>query len=121
MNKELELEAEKYYKENVEGEPLTYETPIHCFIAGATSDAAKKYWYKQFEKQKLEFAIEQLNKLESSLKEKYTHLTYLQKDFIGKMREQHIRNKKAGISVAKEEIRRDIKELEQKLKEYDTN
>lgn len=62
MNKELELEAEKYYKENVEGEPLTYETPIHCFIAGATSDAAKKYWYKQFEKQKLEFAIEQLKK-----------------------------------------------------------
>ena len=41
--KELELEAEKYYKENVEEEPLTYETPIHCFIAGATSDAAKYY------------------------------------------------------------------------------
>ena len=52
--KELELEAEKYYKENVEGEPLTYETPIHCFIAGATS--------KYVEKQKLEFAIEQLKK-----------------------------------------------------------
>ena len=43
MNKELELEAEKYYKENVEGEPLTYETPIHCFIAGATSKAAIEY------------------------------------------------------------------------------
>ena len=54
MDKELELEAEKYYKENVEGEPLTYETPIHCFIAGATS--------KYVEKQKLEFAIEQLKK-----------------------------------------------------------
>ena len=54
MNKELELEAEKYYKENIEGEPLTYETPIHCFIAGATS--------KYVEKQKLEFAIEQLKK-----------------------------------------------------------
>ena len=52
--KELELEAEKYYKENVEGEPLTYETPINCFIAGATS--------KYVEKQKLEFAIEQLKK-----------------------------------------------------------
>ena len=54
MNKELELDAEKYYKENVEGEPLTYETPIHCFIAGATS--------KYVEKQVLEFAIEQLKK-----------------------------------------------------------
>ena len=67
MDKELELEAEKYYKENVEGEPLTYETPIHCFIAGATSDAAKKYWYKQFEKQKLEFAIEQLKSFDLEL------------------------------------------------------
>ena len=57
MNKELELEAEKYYKENVEGEPLTYETPIHCFIAGATSDVAKKYWYKQFEKEKMEVVL----------------------------------------------------------------
>lgn len=35
------------------------------------------------------------------------------------MREQHLRNKKAGISMAKEEIRRNIKELEQKLKEYE--
>jgi len=58
MNKELELEAEKYYKENVEGEPLTYETPIHCFIAGATS--------KYVEKQKLEFAIEQLKRFRES-------------------------------------------------------
>lgn len=72
---------------------------------------------ERVEKQKLEFAIEQLNKLDFSLKEKYTDLTYLQKEFVGKMREQHIRNKKAGISVAKEEIRRDIKELEQKLSE----
>jgi len=67
MDKEFELEAEKYYKENVEGEPLTYETPIHCFIAGATSDAAKQYWYNQFEKQKLEFAIEQLKSFDLEL------------------------------------------------------
>lgn len=52
MKQELELEAEKYYRENVEGEPLTWETPIHCFIAGATSKYVKK--------QKLEFAIRQL-------------------------------------------------------------
>jgi len=37
MDKELELEAEKYYKENVEGEPLTDKIPIYCFIKGATS------------------------------------------------------------------------------------
>lgn len=109
---ELELEAEKYgYKQygNSCGAKQERQNCIEDFITGATS--------KYVEKQKLEFAIEQLNKLESSLKEKYTDLTYKQKEFVGKMREQHIRNKKAGISVAKEEIRRDIKELEQKLSE----
>ena len=64
--KELELEAEKYYKENVEGEPLTYETPIHCFIAVATS--------KYVEKQKIEFAIEQLNILDTRLQAKISLL-----------------------------------------------
>lgn len=76
MDKELELEAEKYYKENIEGEPLTYETPIHCFIAGATSDAAKQYWYKQFEKQKLEFAIEQLRKIKIAVSNKNPFTVY---------------------------------------------
>lgn len=68
MNKELELEAEKYYKENVEGEPLTYETPIHCFIAGATS--------KYIEKQKLEFAIEQLRKIKIAVSDKNPFTVY---------------------------------------------
>ena len=68
MNKELELEAEKYYKENVEGEPLTYETPIHCFIAGATS--------KYVEKQKLEFAIEQLRKIKIAVSDKNPFTVY---------------------------------------------
>lgn len=67
-NKELELEAEKYYKENVEGEPLTYETPIHCFIAGATS--------KYIEKQKLEFAIEQLRKIKIAVSDKNPFTVY---------------------------------------------
>ena len=70
--KELELEAEKYYKENVEGEPLTYETPIHCFIAGATS--------KYVEKQKLEFAIEQLKKLKED--EVYDKIKYVESSII---------------------------------------
>lgn len=68
MDKELELEAEKYYKENVEGEPLTYETPIHCFIAGATS--------KYVEKQKLEFAIEQLRKIKIAVSDKNPFTVY---------------------------------------------
>lgn len=65
MNKELELEAEKYgYKQygNSCGAREERKNCIEDFVTGATSDAAKQYWYKQFEKQKLEFAIEQLKK-----------------------------------------------------------
>ena len=120
-NKELELEAEKYYKENVEGEPLTYETPIHCFIAGATSDAAKQYWYKQFEKQKLEFAIEQLNKLDTVLQSKIETLKNMANESNDFDNSEYFTIKIAGIKLAKEEIRRDIKEFEQKLKEYETD
>jgi len=73
MNKELELEAEKYiekvwggYKDDIfkHDDIITDyaedSSPQIDFIAGATSNAAKEYWYKQFEKQKLEFAIEYL-------------------------------------------------------------
>ena len=35
---------------------------IKAFITGAKSEASKEYWQKQFEKEKLEFAIEQLKK-----------------------------------------------------------
>ena len=64
MNKELELEAEQYarrFEENEQsgynGESLSIEDrmEIEAFISGATS--------KYVEKQKLEFAIEQLNAL----------------------------------------------------------
>lgn len=82
-NKELELEAEKFYKEIIEGEPLTDKIPIYCFIEGATS--------KYVEKQKLLFAIEQL----IEFKEYY-------QDRIGTGK-----------------IWNRIKELEQKLKEYE--
>lgn len=82
---ELELEAEKFYKEIIEGEPLTDKIPIYCFIEGATS--------KYVEKQKLEFAIEQLKEF----KEHY-------QDRIGTGR-----------------IWNRIQELEQKLSEYETN
>ena len=109
MNKELELDAEKYYKENVEGEPLTYETPIHCFIAGATS--------KYVEKQKIEFAIEQLNILDTRLQAKISLLLDIRDESDDFDNREYFTIKVAGIKLAKEEIRRDIKELEQKLSE----
>lgn len=88
MNKELELEAEKFYKEIIEGEPLTDKIPIYCFIEGATS--------KYVEKQKLEFAIEQLKYVKTQC---YT-----------------VRKFRANLLLDGK-----IRELEQKLKEYDTN
>lgn len=66
--KDFELEAEKYAQTQCEdmyndigltGAEWGWETKKD-FIAGATSNAAKEYWYKEFEKEKLEFAIKQL-------------------------------------------------------------
>lgn len=80
MNKELELEAENYgwrIKRNEFSDPVKAnelaKSASHDFIAGATS--------KYVEKQKLEFAIEQLNELEFNPKE---HIV----DFV-----LHIKNK----------------------------
>lgn len=74
MNTQIELEAKKYARRFEEkeqggynGESLSIEDriEIEAFIAGVKSNAAKEYWYKQFEKEKLEFAIEQIRPLEN--------------------------------------------------------
>jgi len=111
MNKELELEAEKANGYAYYGKPLgeKYLAFNEGFIAGATN--------KWVEKQKLEFAIEQLNKLDSVLQSKYEILSNMQQEFLGKRKEEQLASKKSGLRLAKEEIRRDIKELEQKLSE----
>lgn len=64
MSKELELEAEKLYPmyEHIMDLAAYQSVKRAGFIEGAISDAAKEYWYKQFEKQKLQFAIEQLKR-----------------------------------------------------------
>ena len=91
MNKEIELEADKYarrFEENelsgYNGESLSIEDrmEMEAFIAGATS--------KYVEKQKLEFAIEQL-------------------------KETGTLNFKGGFTS--EKLNKKIKELEQKLSE----
>lgn len=102
---ELELEAEK----------LISLTGGNWENTETSARRVAEFAVKYYEKQRLEFAIEQLNKLYTTLQEKYRILISLHKENVGKMREQHLRNKKAGISVAKEEIRRNIKELEQQL------
>lgn len=116
---ELELEAEKYawkkknpFSKELLANELVFTSKID-FIAGATS--------KWVEKQKLEFAIEQLNKLDSVLQAKYEILSNMQQENLGKMKEGQLASKKSGLRLAKEKIRRDIKEFEQKLKEYETN
>lgn len=117
MKKELESEAENYvslnwgnYKNNLSqvSEELTLgEISNKDFIAGATS--------KWVEKQKLQFAIEQLNKLDSVLQYKHEVLSNMQQKFLDE--DGQLASKKSGLRLAKEEIRRDIKELEQQLSE----
>jgi allophanate hydrolase subunit 2 len=113
---EIKLEAEKYarrFEENEQGgyngESLSIEDriEIEAFITGATS--------KHVEKQKLEFAIEQLNKLDSVLQANYEILSNMQQEYLGKMKEGQLASKKSGLRLAKEETRRNIKELEQQL------
>lgn len=87
MNKELELEAENYV--NQEGSIPTTELEDAIFKQGFIDGATSKY----VEKQKLKFAIEQLNELEFDPKENIL-------DFV-----IHIKNK--------------VKELEQQLKQLE--
>ena len=64
MNKELELEAEKSSPmyEHIMDLAACQSVKRASFIEGAISDEAREYWYKQFEKQKLEFAMAMLNR-----------------------------------------------------------
>ena len=112
MNKELESEGEKYaelFRFKVEAEKSWFQTKKEDFIAGATS--------KWVEKQKLKFTIEQLNKLDSVLQSKIEMLNRLLDDSKDSDNREYFRTKISGVRLAKEEIRRDIKELEQKLSE----
>lgn len=114
-SKELELEAEKLRQEQYTDGSITTWTKNDwqsCwkegFIAGATS--------KYVEKQKLEFAIEQLNKLDTVLQSKIETLKNMANESNDFDNSEYFTIKIAGIKLAKEEIRRDIKELEQKPK-----
>lgn len=99
MNKkELELEAEKYAEHQFKGladKSGKFEC-VNDFIAGATSDAAKKYWYK---------------KLKKYLADKYKNCSSIpNKDMLSE--EQYL------FKIASDTgIRVFIKELKQKLSE----
>lgn len=101
VKKELEQEAVDWIINTSQ-----HKSVKNGFIAGATS--------KYVEKQKLEFAIEQLNKLDSVLQAKVSLLL----DMCDESSDKEFYSRKiSGIKLTKEEIRRDIKELEQKLSE----
>ena len=108
MNKEtLELAAEKFYPIKTDDLICSPKLVRDAYIAGAKSN-----WV---EKQKLQFAIEQLNKLDSVLQYKHEVLSNMQQKFLDE--DGQLASKKSGLRLAKEEIRRDIKELEQQLSE----
>ena len=58
MNKQLELEAEDYLLGKRQGNvPTSFEDVKNIFIAEATSNAAKEYWYEKFKKEKLKLEV----------------------------------------------------------------
>jgi hypothetical protein len=63
----------------------------------------------------LQAQIEVLNSLDSRLQAKYEILTNMQQEFLGKVKEGQLASKKSGLRLAKEEIRRDLKELQLQL------
>jgi hypothetical protein len=119
MNKELELEAMDILKSKwshlymfgypKRPFPTNYENDLNNVIIGLTS--------KYVEKQKLEFAIEQLNKLDSVLQSKIETLETVFGYYSDS--KEYYRIRMSGVKLAKEEVRKDIKELEQQLKQYD--
>jgi len=116
MNKDLKLESEKIYPKNPfwigSGNSARlydeFASNRIAFVAGATSNFV--------EKQKLLFAIEQLNNLDTVLQQKISLLSDMSNESSDK---DFYERKISGIRLAKEEIRRDIRELEQNLKQYE--
>lgn len=106
-DKELELKAKK----------LISLTGGNWEDTETSARRVAEFAVRHYKKQKLEFAIEQLNKLDSILQSKYEILSNMQQEYLGKMKEGQLASKKSGLRLAKEEIRRNIKEFEQKLSE----
>lgn len=65
MNSKLKKAAEEYINSGKFESPNGYgmREVKEAFIEGATSETAKEYWHKQFKKEKLEFALEDIAKL----------------------------------------------------------
>lgn len=83
------------------------------FIKGAIAGANSKYVKQQI----LQAQIDVLNSLDTKLQSKYKILTNMQQECLGKMKEGLLAYKKSGIRLAKEEIRRYLKEFQDELKQ----
>lgn len=110
--KELQQEADKANGYAVYSSK-THGTKAFAFYEGYIAGANSKY----IEKQKLQFAIDELNKLNSILDSKIETLNKLIEECKGKMKNTGLKYKKSGIKIAKEDIKRNIKELQQQLNE----
>lgn len=121
---DLNQEAEKYtnivwgnYKNDVfkHNDIITDKTLSDITIKDFISGANSKYVQTKI----IQAQIDILNSLDTKLQSKIEILTNMQKEHIGKMKEGHLVSKKSGLRLAKEEIRRDLKELEQQLKQLE--
>jgi hypothetical protein len=112
INKEAEAYLDRTYSLSYE---ITTWQKLHIksFIAGHNSKATKV--------KVIQGQIDLLNFLDSKLQAKYEILTNMQQEYIGKMKEGQLASKKSGLRLAKEEIRRDLKVLQQQLKELEND
>ena len=110
MNKETREEAaQRLYPIELEDDGWDKNKQYRDeWIEGAKWQQERMYSEEEVEKQKLQFAIEQLNKLDSVLQSKYEILSNMQQEYLGKMKEGQLASKKSGLRLAKEEIRRAI-------------
>lgn len=118
-NKQLQEEAEEYCK--LVPEVITKKMTLDECIAIVNEFVINS---KYVEQEKLKFAIEQLNVLNTNLQAKCETLkemasSYIKKDVQNFENHNFFMRKIEGVRLTKEEIRRNLKDLEQKLKELE--
>jgi hypothetical protein len=114
---DINQEAEEYAWKKPN--PFSLKLPANELVLASKTDFIAGHNSKATQAKVIQGQIEMLNSLDGKLQAKYEILTNMQQEYIGKMKEGQLASKKSGLRLAKEEIKRDLKELQQQLKELE--
>lgn len=115
----LEVEAEQYGENWEDINPdLCYEYMIASDISALDFKAGAHSKYVQY--RILEEKLDLLYKLKANLQVKKEYIQQKMNDNLGKLVYSQLKAKQAGIRLAEEEIRREVFDLEQLLKELES-